>query len=389
MTTPDPSPVPKKLNVYYKSAQEVRRGWDEGEDDAPIRVHPAFAVQADNPKTNETAQRWAEGYGHEKEVRMFTTDNTPIEGLMLVSLEHRREGGRAWKVSAVMHPDAPPGYFDLREDALLEALLTVGCVEGKVGGKWVWAKNGSLRLTRVDSPAYKAMLARAEVRKAKPMKVKGLTPGHVYVSKGDEAYVYLGRVDAERIEEESGRNYTRTEKRADRRNAYGYVQFHDYTPDDNEDEDAEELPKDAEALADMRKGLSSALLGTRDRCYVRLDFTAGPKPFVREIGSILDLLPEGTTLFDAVRQNGGASALHQFGEYDKHNAQYAAHNSGHRYGEEHRRAAVRNEAPELTVRPAGTPLRPLTEYPEAIRPYLLTLGLAVPPETPTEATASP
>lgn len=82
--------------------------------------------------------------------------NKPMTGLVLLNLETRLEGGRAYKVT---NP-ADNTLFDIREDQMLQAILKHGIQAGGViGGEWVWAMNHTqIKCYLTDSDEYKAMI---------------------------------------------------------------------------------------------------------------------------------------------------------------------------------------------------------------------------------------
>ena len=132
-------PIPVNITYVLRAPSTVKRGWDQGDDDPDLPVVDTFPVDADSPGSLATARAWASHYygrsnGAPAEPVEFTVPNAPMTGVTLVSLEHRGQGGRAWKVTVEPHPDHPPLRVDFREGPLLETLLTTGCAAGEIAG---------------------------------------------------------------------------------------------------------------------------------------------------------------------------------------------------------------------------------------------------------------
>lgn len=151
-------------------------------------VIPAFAVDSTNEKLLATARSWAK----DSEI---TVPNNPTT-LRLVAVEERNEGGRAWKVVT------PEGYlFDLREDVVLEALLSGGCgPKGELSGEYIWMQYGPhTKLVRVGSPLYEYILPQAtrinELKGLPKIPASKLEAGGVYQSGSGRICLYLGAID--------------------------------------------------------------------------------------------------------------------------------------------------------------------------------------------------
>jgi hypothetical protein len=137
---------PKQVRVHIKGTDSIR-----GLVQNPMTVKPAFAVDAENPRTNESARAWAtstnrHGYaGPGPGERLI-----PNKGFLLqiVDLESRGEGGRAYKVI-----DQFGHYFDLREETIVDVLAHVGIhAGGEIPCSFTWVRRGSqLRLVREGS----------------------------------------------------------------------------------------------------------------------------------------------------------------------------------------------------------------------------------------------
>jgi hypothetical protein len=136
-----------------------------------------FFFDAESTKQRETAIKWADvvwnfqqPYHYYPNGYWYLTDaptptgytpivrrNTPMKGLVLVDLDVRGEGGRAYKV---MNP-ADNSLFDIREDQMMQAIMKYGIrAGGLIGGEWVWAMNHTqIKCYLVDGKEYLDMLS--------------------------------------------------------------------------------------------------------------------------------------------------------------------------------------------------------------------------------------
>lgn len=178
--------IPEKLKIFLRSATEVESKFDDSEILVCENklVSPAFISDAVNKKTCQTGEYWAKGYNNK-----YTTeevDNIPIKNVVITGLEKRGNGGRAYKVIV-----NDKYYVDLREDVLLECMLSSGITPGgKLNGEYIWAKVGSeMKLVRVNSGLYHELVKNTLLTDVP--KIKKLEIGRVYKSKTKSA-VYLG-----------------------------------------------------------------------------------------------------------------------------------------------------------------------------------------------------
>lgn len=121
--------------------------------DKPFRVRPAFVVDSLAKGLVERAQKW--GAERTLNVEEIVLDNTPITGLTVLHIEHRREGGVALKVRT------PQGWMvDLREEEFMEAALTGTLQNSVLTDHYVWSRGvNQMRLVRVGSHMHKERLA--------------------------------------------------------------------------------------------------------------------------------------------------------------------------------------------------------------------------------------
>lgn len=198
--------IPADITYLFGPTIEVSHKWDDAEQEdaelAKISVVPTFVSDTDNEKTLATGTRWAENrcqsydYATGKTVKLAVPqksqrENTPMAGVRIVALEHRGEGGRAYKV---ITPDSH--YFDLREDVLLDAMLTEGISPGGIlNGKFMFARVASeMKLIRFGSELFKALLEAGERSILSSIPKSELKVGGLYEGKQGARGLFLGFV---------------------------------------------------------------------------------------------------------------------------------------------------------------------------------------------------
>jgi len=191
--------IPEKILYVCKKSQQIKPKFDEVEESFfETKAHPAFPVDPSREKTIETARSWARGtYWQSKEevAAEFEMVNEPMK-LQLIGLEVRSQGGRAWKVIA-----REKFYVDLREDILLEAILTCGVEKnGFINGEFIWTRTGSqMKLVRVGSALYATVQEADEKKDEKKVNTTDLVPGKVYTNiNGD--FVFVGFINSATID---------------------------------------------------------------------------------------------------------------------------------------------------------------------------------------------
>ena len=105
--------IPVDIVYIFGPTIKVTRRWDEAgqpeEDLVYTEVTPVFISDATNDKTIASGMRWAKQQCNRynqvtkqiEEVGTVSTikkENKPISSLQVIGLEHRSEGGRAYKV---------------------------------------------------------------------------------------------------------------------------------------------------------------------------------------------------------------------------------------------------------------------------------------------------
>lgn len=201
--------IPTDIVYIFGGPVRVTRRWDDADqpDDELVftEVIPAFVSDADNQKTISTGVIWAthrctrwnpttnksETTGTVQKVNL---ENKPISNIRVIGLEVRGEGGRAYKVTT------PDGYyFDLREDVLLDTMLTKGIQPGGIlSGEYIWGRVGTeMKLVRVGSELYTALLEAGERSILSSIPKNKLEVGTIYESKQGERGIFLGYITTE------------------------------------------------------------------------------------------------------------------------------------------------------------------------------------------------
>ena len=197
--------IPTKLKLFVCNPRQITLTYDDLEIaiGKPIMVNETFVSDAENAKTCATGEEWAKKNGiwnsNTRKYDLFgynveEVDNTPITDVIVTSLEHRGNGGRAYKVIV-----NGKYYVDLREDILLDTILNAGIeIGGKLKGEYIWARIGSaMKLIRTNSALHEEMLKSTEMNSLN--KIKNLQVGRIYESK-TQRLIYLGKVNSTEVE---------------------------------------------------------------------------------------------------------------------------------------------------------------------------------------------
>ena len=193
--------IPQNLKLFVAPTEKVKLHWDDDSSIVlkEISVNATFVSDADNTKTCETGKSWLDSKCSRYDWQTKKTtqlkglivlkDNKPTKNVVIASLEHRGQGGRAYKVIV-----DSKHYVDLREDVLLDLIFHEGIqAGGRLNGSYLWAKVGSqIKLIRENSYLHKTCLKLGDMSKTKKIAASDLKIGHLYESSTRQA-IYLGK----------------------------------------------------------------------------------------------------------------------------------------------------------------------------------------------------
>lgn len=169
---------------------------DEDENDGTTRIDvtPAFIADAGSEKSIATGKRWASRGNFTPVVEI--KKNVPIKDVVVCSLEHRGQGGAAYKVIA------DGVYVDCREDVIMDAMLQEGVSKGGIlGGEYIWVKLAAhSRLIRVGSALHDKVKLIVNRKLLPVIATKDLVPGNIYATKKDERALFLGTVNTSSLD---------------------------------------------------------------------------------------------------------------------------------------------------------------------------------------------
>lgn len=117
---------------------------------AKFVVRHAFVVDREASGLVTSAKTWGG-----PDATVLEIDNTPWTDMLVLGVEHRREGGVALKVLTT------EGWLvDLREDEFMEAALVGTLVRGHLTDQYVWSRGSNqMRLVRVGGRLHTDRLA--------------------------------------------------------------------------------------------------------------------------------------------------------------------------------------------------------------------------------------
>ena len=220
--------IPEKITYVFSDQQEVPVGceWDISwydSDDGPKtvkqKVTPAFPVDSTDDKSMKRAVEWATSDGwdystNKRKVKNHDTkevENKPLKDVKVLSLEHRGQGGRAYKALIDNF------YVDLREDVLMDTLLQAGVDAGGIlKGEYVWAKMGSqMKLVRIGSELHRLIVEFESKKDIKPVGKGNLEIGGVYQDRKKNKAIFVGYVNTVKYKTENPIPYYQRQGTAD------------------------------------------------------------------------------------------------------------------------------------------------------------------------------
>jgi len=175
--------IPEQIR-YISRSKEIENN---------LEYYPTFACDAKKEKSRETGISWATSYrSKDRKYTEIVEDNRPLYNCQIVDLDHRGEGGRAYKV-IIWHGF----YVDLREDVLLDCIRDRGiAANGYILNGLIWAVLGSqTRLIMYHGDLHKKITAEMVLKSRKPLSKKDLIIGNIYQDNKEQLYMYLGIVD--------------------------------------------------------------------------------------------------------------------------------------------------------------------------------------------------
>ncbi len=197
--------IPGRIILISAATTTFKGGWEDIDISLAENQHviPCFAADAESVDNVAQGRKWMRDFnaGHRlgpTTVAEETIDNEPRH-YTIVGLDKRQEGGRSFKVV-----DGDNRLFDMREDVLLETIMSVGCdAGGRLLGKFIFARvETQMRLIRVDSRLHQEMVKSEARRQSKNVAADELVAGGVYANRRG-LVIYLGRVST--IDDTSGR----------------------------------------------------------------------------------------------------------------------------------------------------------------------------------------
>lgn len=137
--------IPDEITYVSQRASARKDLYDDG----TLTCYPTYPLDASNTRRLESARKWA-GVVHNE----VTEPNIP-KLYRITALEHRGEGGRAYKVC-----DTENRMFDLREDMLIESWGLAGMNPGgELNAEFVWSLQVSeMKLCPVNGKTYNQLL---------------------------------------------------------------------------------------------------------------------------------------------------------------------------------------------------------------------------------------
>lgn len=186
--------IPAEIIIVSRPPSPIKQTYT-GKD---LQVRAAFVVPSTSAKMLGTARVWAKRWMDPSEEPIeVTRQNTPMRNLQVVGIDHRGEGGVAFKVITDQGH-----YVDLREPEFMEALLTgrIG-KDGFIRGEYVWSVGGNqMRIVRIGSAIYNERLKAGATtvvngkNRVKTIRPADLCIGNLYDTPIAGKMSYAGRV---------------------------------------------------------------------------------------------------------------------------------------------------------------------------------------------------
>lgn len=205
--------IPSEVLWVYSGPKKATNHWDQVEKGSfsPATVIPVSVAIPDDENSLAFARDYATRLSYDfndrtkkvAEIKEVLMENKPTTGFKFFGLGTRYTDNKP--VGRVTYPNfdktQPDLYFDLWQDILVDLLRTEGVdPNGFIRGSYVWGRiNSEVRLIRVGSELYEALIESGErVILASIPKAK-LVPGRVYENKQGNVAVFLGLVDTKEL----------------------------------------------------------------------------------------------------------------------------------------------------------------------------------------------
>jgi hypothetical protein len=179
--------IPKEMNIYI--GRKYTYLSEDGEKDFGKIT---FAVDKDNPKTNETAKKWVTSYYNSGgSTQPILVQNVPRK-YSIVGIDHRKDN-TVYRVA-----DDEGLIYDMREYVFYDAMMNCKIEKGVIDALFVMGTgSGGTTLLRVGSDLHKKYLEyEEENQNLVSMKKEGMVIGDKYFKKvgtSKEILTYLGQ----------------------------------------------------------------------------------------------------------------------------------------------------------------------------------------------------
>jgi hypothetical protein len=156
--------LPEKITMILRNDKDkIKFPLDSTDIIVEQGVYQAFICDAYNLKQIETAKSWgAQSCAYDPKTQQYirngysileNLDNKPITNVKIIGIEHRGNGGRAYKV--MFQLDGKDLYADMREETILDIMYNDGIEKGAcLTGEYIWIADRGCKFIRVGSERY-------------------------------------------------------------------------------------------------------------------------------------------------------------------------------------------------------------------------------------------
>lgn len=177
-----------KTQLYVP--KEIRVGYQNREDTFTKKL--AYVIYVDDKGVLRKERSWNSWCDSKIEKHSFT--NEPTSGFMLNKNVTRYNWGHFSSNRSYIRVHDPRGFeFEITPENLLGILMDGNCNHRVLDGEFVYSWHGTeLVLLPCHSEAYKSAQTFTTLQ-AKTMSTKDFVPGHVYRTRKQEDYIFVGR----------------------------------------------------------------------------------------------------------------------------------------------------------------------------------------------------